>query len=407
MRMVFVPLLQILVAQFLRPTKNGIAFGLRTCVLRPEAEGRILDDHRAFGAVEADELAAVVVQVAAQGDTEVGVVVESLDEVGKLAAIFEVVEASAGLGALGGLFRAGDEVDSGNQMDEEITAQAFAIIGVAAPAEEADGIEGALGRGAEEGVPVDGFFAGVGRNGLDPGAAGGIAVPVSVDGEDLAELAGIVNLFGFGVKDGADTLAADCDHAIGFVGGFDHGESIFDGVRHWLLAIDVFAGGAGVFEDVAMLVVHGGDEDGVDVFTIEDGTIVARGWDVGILDRFLRGGVAAVIKVAHGDALNAGDVERSLEMFASANAGADGGEAYGVAGRDGTRRGGEQVRLQDSLGDRSSGDGASADVDELTTSQGIVSHEILHFRFHCVRDSDGAGAECLRGGIMPQELAQR
>jgi len=44
-------------------------------------------------------------------------------------------------------------------------------------------------------------------------------------------------------------------------------------------------------------------------------------------------------------------------------------------------------------------------VDELTTRQGILSHEILHFGFHCVRDSARAGAECLRGGIIPQELA--
>jgi hypothetical protein len=32
-------------------------------------------------------------------------------------------------------------------------------------------------------------------------------------------------------------------------------------------------------------------------------------------------------------------------------------------------------------------------VDELTTSQGILSHEILHFGLKCVRDSTGAGAE--------------
>ena len=131
--------------------------------------------------------------------------------------------------------------------------------------------------------------------------------------------------------------------------GFDHGESVFDGVRHGLLAVDVFAGGAGVFEDVAMLVVHGGDEDGVDVFAIEDGAIVAGGGDAGIFYGFLRGDVAAVIQVADSDALDAGHVERSLEVFASANAGADGGEAHGVAGRDRARRGGKYAGLQNSF----------------------------------------------------------
>ena len=159
--------------------------------------------------------------------------------------------------------------------------------------------------------------------------------------------------------------------------GFDHGESVFDGVRHGLLAVNVFAGGAGIFEDVAVLVVGGGDEDSVDVFTIEDGAIVPRGRDAGVVDRFLGGEVAAVIKVAYRNALNAGYLERSLKMFASAHAGTDGGEAYGVAGSDGTGRGGKQVRLQDSFCDRSGGESASAEVNELTTGQGILSHEIL------------------------------
>jgi hypothetical protein len=39
------------------------------------------------------------------------------------------------------------------------------------------------------------------------------------------------------------------------------------------------------------------------------------------------------------------------------------------------------VWLQDSFGDGSGGDGARADVDELTTSQGIFGHVILHFGF--------------------------
>ena len=310
--MIFVPLLQILIAQGLRPTENRIAFGLGTRVLRLVGQGRVLDDHGALGAVEADELSAVVVQVAAQGDAAVGIVVESFDEIGELAAILEVEQAAGGHGALRGLVDAGDELNAGEQVNEEIAAEALAVVGEAAPAEEADGIEGDFGSVAEERVPVDGLFAGVGRNGIDPGAAGRIAVPVSVDGEDFAEFAGIVNLFGLGVEDGTDALAADRDHAIVFVRGLDHGESVFDGVRHGLLAVDVFAGGAGIFEDVAVLVVHGGDQDGVDILAIENGAIVAGGWDAGILDGFLRGGVAAVVEVADRDALDAGDARAKL-----------------------------------------------------------------------------------------------
>src|SRR5579862_1840364 len=170
--MLFVPLLEILIAQCLRPAVNRIAFWLGTRVLGGEGQGRILDDHGALGAVEADELAAVVVQVATDGDAEVGIVVESFDEIGEFAAVLEVVEAPAGLRALRGFVGAGDEVNAGNQVDEEIAAEAFAVVGKAAPTEEADGIEGVLGSADQERVPVNRLFAGVGRYGINPGAAG-------------------------------------------------------------------------------------------------------------------------------------------------------------------------------------------------------------------------------------------
>ena len=92
-------------------------------------QGRVFDDHRALGAVEADEFSAVVVQVAAQGDAEIGIVVEGFDQVGELAAILEVVKTAGGLRALRGLVDAGDELNAGEQVDEQIAAQAFAVIG--------------------------------------------------------------------------------------------------------------------------------------------------------------------------------------------------------------------------------------------------------------------------------------
>ena len=126
-----------------------------------------------------------------------------------------------------------------------------------------------------------------------------------------------------------------------------------------------------------MVVVHGGDEDGVDIFAIEDAAIVAGGGDAGVLDGFLRCGVAAVVEVTNRDALDAGNAERSFEVFASANAGADGSETDGIAGSDGTRRGGKQMRLQDIFGDRGGGKSAGAEMNELTAGQGIFGHEIL------------------------------
>ena len=77
-------------------------------------------------------------------------------------------------------------------MHEQIAGETFAIIGEAAPAEEADRVEGSLRSIPEESVPIDGLRAGVGRDGIDPGAAGGVAIGRSLDEEYISERAGSV-----------------------------------------------------------------------------------------------------------------------------------------------------------------------------------------------------------------------
>src|SRR5580658_361528 len=187
--MLLVPLLQVLLPQCARPAINGITLWLGARVLRLEGQGGILNDQAALGAVESDELSAIVVQVAAQADAEIRIVVNGFDQVGELAAILEMEESAAGLRALRRGVGAGDEVDSGNQVNEQVAAQALAVVGEAAPAEKTYRIEGPLGSAAEKRVPVDRLLTRVGRNGINPSAAGAVAVPIGLDGGDLAELA--------------------------------------------------------------------------------------------------------------------------------------------------------------------------------------------------------------------------
>ena len=52
----------------------------------------------------------------------------------------------------------------------------------------------------------------------------------------------------------------------------------------------VFAGGDGVFEDAAVIVVHGGDDDSVDIFAIENAAVVAGSIDAGVVDVLAGGG---------------------------------------------------------------------------------------------------------------------
>src|ERR1700737_4073964 len=160
-------------------------------------------------------------------------------------------------------------------MNEKVARQALSIVRKTAPTEEARGVKGALGRAVQKGVPVDGLFACVGRNRVDPSATGAVAVRVGLNHENVTESSGGINFLGFRVEDGTDPLAAYLDHAICLLRRIDHGESIFYGMGHWLFAIDVFASEAGVDKQLAMLVIRRRDDDSVNILAIENFSIVA------------------------------------------------------------------------------------------------------------------------------------
>ena len=181
-----------------------------------------------------------------------------------------------------------------NQVHKEVARQTFAIIGKAAPTEEAHGIKGALRRAVQKSVPINGLFAGVRGDGIDPSAAGVVAVRIRFDHENAAELSRVENFFGFGIKDGTNALAANLQDAIPLLHRVHHGKAIFHGVGHRFFAVDVLAGSTGVHNHFAMLVVHGGDNDGVHIFTVQNASIVARGGNV-LFDCFARGVVARIV----------------------------------------------------------------------------------------------------------------
>src|SRR2546428_164107 len=118
----------------------------------------MLGHHCSFCGLERDELSALVIQVAAKDNTEVRVIVESLDEVRKFTAILPAENSTARLGALRNSVRTGNEMDSGNQVNKEVAGQSLAIVCKAAPAEEAHGAKGPFRRAIEKGVPTDGWF---------------------------------------------------------------------------------------------------------------------------------------------------------------------------------------------------------------------------------------------------------
>src|SRR6516162_9950744 len=196
--MVFLPFAQIFRAQLFRPTVDGIVLRLLSSVLRLVSQGGVLNYHGSLGTVKADEFSAFVIQIAAQENPEVGIVVESLNQVGKVPTIFPAKKPPTRLSTFGHGVCAGNEVNAGDQMHKQVASQTFAIIAKAAPAEETDGIKGPLERTVDKGAPVDGLLAGIGGNRIHPGAARVVAVPIGLDRGYVAEFARVVDLLGFG-----------------------------------------------------------------------------------------------------------------------------------------------------------------------------------------------------------------
>ena len=70
---------------------------------------------------------------------------------------------------------AGDEVSAAEEVNEEVACDSAAVGLPFAPLEEVLGVPWNFGGGAEETWPVAGFGAGVERDGVVPGADGGVA----------------------------------------------------------------------------------------------------------------------------------------------------------------------------------------------------------------------------------------
>ena len=156
-----------LLLDFLREGCGGSAgiefartFGNRERV----ADGEI---EHALGADEAEGLrigafAATGFKVYAEVDLEarmrrsVRVLVHAGHQIRHVAAIFPVVSAAGGRDAVR-TDAIHHEVNAGEEMNEEIAGNAGAVGSIVSPAEQANGLEGALGRAAEELIPIDGF----------------------------------------------------------------------------------------------------------------------------------------------------------------------------------------------------------------------------------------------------------
>jgi hypothetical protein len=162
------------------------------------------------------------------------------------------------------------------KMDEQVGRDAARVFLIAAPAEEAFQIERPLLGRALKHVPVDGLWRSVGRNRVNPSAAGGVAVIAGANQGHLAEFARLDNIAGLVLQHRADALAADLEHLAAFLDSGDDFEALVDGVSEGLLAVNVFASFKR-FDHMALVEMVGrGDRNGVDRVIGQNFTVVAN-----------------------------------------------------------------------------------------------------------------------------------
>ena len=122
-----------------------------------------------------------------------------------------------------------------------------------------------------------------------------------------------------------------------FLCGGHHGQAVCRVVRHGLLAIDILAGGECVHDDLLMPVIGNRDDDGVDIFGVEQFLIAPRGANRFAYD--LAGELmATIVEIRGGNALHAGQLDGGREQTTAFHADADNAEADAVAGRCGLGR---------------------------------------------------------------------
>ena len=225
-------------------------------------------------------------------------------------------------------------MDRGEEVDEQVAGDARPVVPIAAPLEEPLRVEWALRRAAEKRLPVHGLRAGVGRDRVDPGAAGRVAVVGRANHRDLPELAGLDEIPRRRVDGRADPLAADLQHAVVPLDGGDELEAFVDRVGHRLLDVDVLAGVECRDGHRLVQVVGRADDDRIEAGAgqqlarvLGNRRLAARAC--------LRAYGPAGVRVADGDDLHAGNLLGRLDQLLRPRAGADHADGDTIAGGNG------------------------------------------------------------------------
>src|ERR1700678_4569437 len=144
-------------------------------------------------------------------------------------------------------------------------------------------------------------------------------------------------------------------------------------MRHWLFAVDVLAGGAGVQHHASMLVVRNSYNHGIYIFAVEDFSVAAGRRDC-LLHSLLSRLMPAVVEIAYRNAFNARHGQRGCQQFASAGARSYRSESHAITGCHGAARGPQCFRFKEGeFYPGSGGHRTGADPHKIATRQRMHS----------------------------------
>src|SRR5262249_49033199 len=336
----------------------------------------------ALRAVEAQDLRRGRAEVEPDVDGHVAVLEEDRVDVRHVAAVLEAPDAARRHRPPRRLVLAPGEEHAADEVDHEVAGHARPELLPAAPAREQLGVEGTLRRAAEPGVPVQVRGREVGRGRVLPRAVRVVPAHRALDELYLAEDALLHERAGLGADHRARALRADLDEAAALLGRRHHLEAVGRRVGHRLLAVDVLPSRDRVHHDLLVPVVGHRGHDAVDLLVREQLLVAPCGPEV-LLDDLAREGVAAVVEVAGGRALDTGEGDRGVQEAGALHADPDDAEADAVARGHGTRPrlevlGGERDRLPSRSGGPGRDRGADADLEELAAGgslhRGLLSY---------------------------------
>src|SRR6266568_2805268 len=298
------PLLEVSLTHGPRIADGVIARRLILARLREVGDGGFRDFQDSLGALETVNLRRFAAEIQAQINRRASVIEKRGLDIRHVAPVRETQNTAERHGALGRFVPAKHVIHAADEVNEQISRDAGAVLFPAAPARENLGIKFALRHVALPGVPIDCGRRRIRRRRIFPGAGGVVAAERALHQSECADNAAREKLFCFCANHRAHALRSDLHDASRFLRGGHHRNAVGGGMRHRLFAINVFARADGIDDNFFVPVIRHGGDDAIDFFVVEEFLIAARRRDFRAGD-FLGEGVAPVVEIGGSDALHA------------------------------------------------------------------------------------------------------